>query len=125
MTTRNKPRDGSQIDGVTILSTRASMGTAANDYAAWLDQATRARDKAFRCLQDRFIKDVGEAAQFAGCIDSNALARQMEYATKLTADYLAESEKMFELMSMLARSGWLESRKDSCGHRVGNTEEPA
>jgi hypothetical protein len=97
----------------------------ANDYAAWLDQATKMRDKAFRFLQDRFIKDVGEAAQFVRCIDPNALALQKEYATKLTADYLAESEKMFELMTRLAQKGRLEARQGSCGHRIGNTEEHA
>jgi hypothetical protein len=89
----------------------ASKGSAANDYAAWLDQATNVRDKTFRFLQDRFIKDVGEAAQFVGCIDPNALALQMEYATKLTADYLAESEKMFELMTRLAQNERLKARE--------------
>jgi len=125
MATQNNPIDGSQVDGPAVLSMPASMGSVANDYAAWLEQATKVRNKAFGFLQDRFIKDVDEAAQFVGCIDPNALALQMEYATKLTADYLAESERMFELMSRLAQNGRLEARQDSCGHRNGNTEEQA
>ncbi len=125
MATQSNSLDGSQVDGATLLSMPASMGSVSGDYAAWLDQATKVRDRAFRFLQDRFIKDVGEAAEFVGCIDPNALALQMEYATKLTADYLAESERMFELMSRLAQNGRLEARQDSCGHRNGNTEEQA
>jgi hypothetical protein len=123
MATQNNPIYGSEVGGPAVMP--ASMGSVTNDYAAWLEQATKVRNKAFGFLQDRFIKDIDEAAQFVGRIDPNALALQMEYATKLTADYLAESERLFELMSRLAQNGRLEARQDGCGHRIGNTEEQA
>jgi hypothetical protein len=116
----NDSIDAGPADDATILSTPRSMEVAADEYVAWLDQATKLRDKAFRILQDRFIKDV--EAELVGPIDPETLALQTEFATTLTADYLAESDKMFELMRKLAQSGGLESRHETRGLSVGNTQ---
>jgi hypothetical protein len=74
-----------------------------------LDQATKVREMAFRLAHECVTSDVEPAAQLVGCNDPNALAFQAECVTKLTADYLAESERMFELMSKLVQGGQVES----------------
>jgi hypothetical protein len=70
----------------------------ADDGIAWLDQATKVRDEALRLLHDRFLKDLERATELVGPRKSTALALQAEYAEKLTADYLAESERQFKSM---------------------------
>ena len=74
-----------------------------DDQTAWLDQAKRVRDQALRLMRERFAKDLESAAEIVGSTKPEVLAREAEYARKLTAEYLAESEKLFALMSRLAR----------------------
>jgi hypothetical protein len=78
-------------------------------HKAWLHQAIKAREAALHLLQDRFRNDLEAAAQLVGGSRPAAIESQAEYATKLKADYLAESEKLFDLMSQLARHGCLGS----------------
>jgi hypothetical protein len=92
--------------------------TRSSDHIAWLDQATKARDAAFRLAHDRFMKDFEVAAQLVGCRDPNTLALEMEYADKLTAEYLTESNKLFHLMSKFAQDGLLETWRCSRGSDV-------
>jgi hypothetical protein len=121
MATPNDPLDGIQADGATILSVLGSVESAADECAAWLDQATKLRDKAFRISQDRFVKEL--EAELVGAIDPDTLALQVESAAKLTADYLAESEKMFELMRKQAQKP--DAQHQSCGRSIGNTQQHA
>ena len=77
--------------------------SAVDDQTAWLDQAKRVRDQALRLMRERFAKDLESAAQVVGNTKPEALAREAEYARKLTAEYLAESDRLFALSSRLAR----------------------
>lgn len=72
-----------------------------DDRAAWLRGATKERDEALRLLRHRFTKDLEAAAQLVGSRNPKAFASQVEYANKLTADYLTESDKLFTLMNRL------------------------
>jgi hypothetical protein len=63
-------------------------------------------------MHERFKKDLEDLRQLAGRRDMKALGSQAEYADKLTADYLLESERLFELMSRLGRDGVLESSRN-------------
>ena len=93
------------------------------DRVAWLNQATRARDAAFRLAHDRFIKDLDTAARLVDRTDPNAVALEMEYADKLTAEYLTESHKLFQLMSKLVQDGLLETRDRTRGSDIPNARE--
>jgi hypothetical protein len=99
------------------------MARVANDRVAWLDQATRARDAAFRLAHDRFSKDRDAAARLVGCTDPNALALEMEYTDKLTAEYLTDSNKLFQLMSKFVQDGLLETRDRTRGSDIPNARE--
>jgi hypothetical protein len=63
-------------------------------------------------MHERFKKDLEDLSQLAGSRDRKALASQAEYADKLTADYLLESETLFELMRRLAQDDLLESSRN-------------
>jgi hypothetical protein len=89
------------------LDVHASIEGLVNDHSAWLRQATEVRDEALRLLRGRFTKDLESVAQLVGSRHPEALASKVEYADKLMADYLAKSEKLFELMGRLARDGGL------------------
>lgn len=109
MATQSNSKQASQVNGVASRNKRAqSTHTVANDQIAWLAQATKVRDEALRLMRERFSKDLEDVRLFVSCNAPNAFTLQVEYATKLTADYLAESERMFELISKLARDGLLE-----------------
>jgi len=82
----------------------ASTGSEADAHDAWLSQARKTRDAALCLLRDRFASDLEAAAQLIGRDRPRAVALQADYATQLTANYLAESEKLFESMSRLART---------------------
>ncbi len=69
-------------------------------YSAWLSQANRLRDEALRFAQDQFTKELEAAAQLACCTTPTAaLAVEAEFASKMAADYLAESQKMVDLLA--------------------------
>jgi hypothetical protein len=78
---------------------------APGDVTAWLAQAIRLRDQAFRLAQSRFIVD-SEARRFESYVDLGPAFR-VEDAASLTADYLVENERMMDLMSVLVREGLL------------------
>src|SRR6266849_7377620 len=90
-----------------------STESVTKDRVAWLNQATRARDAAFRLAHDHFVKELEATAQLLGCTDPNALALEMENADKLTAEYLTESNKLFQLMSKFVQDGLVETRNRS------------
>src|SRR5215471_15966765 len=77
--------------------------SAIDEQAAWVDQAKKVRDQALRLMRERFAKDLESAAQVVGNTKPEALAREAEYARKLTAEYLAESDRLFALSGRLAR----------------------
>jgi hypothetical protein len=95
MATHSKPIDANPArDSSTDLVTKA--------YTAWLDQANKVNDEAFRFAHDRLAKDLEAAAHLARCSEPNeALTLQMEFASKMAADYLAEGQKMLELVGQL------------------------
>ena len=87
------------------------MKNLANDHAIWLAQAIKARDEALALMRQRFRKDLAEATELGSCNDPKTVSSQVEYANELTESYLAESERMFELMSKLAQEGLLDARQ--------------
>jgi hypothetical protein len=71
---------------------------------AWFSQANRVRDEAVRFAQDRFAKELEAAVQLARCTNpTEAFTLQAEFASKMAADYLAEGQKMVELMGEIAK----------------------
>jgi hypothetical protein len=81
-----------------------SIEAVTKTYTAWFDKASRLRDEVMRFAQDRFTKDLEAATQLARCTNpSEALALEAEVATKIAADYLAEGQRIVELMGELAK----------------------
>ena len=66
--------------------------------AAGLEQARRVRDEALHLMCERFKQDLAFAAQLLGGKGPDGFVSEVEYANKLMADYLAESEKLFALI---------------------------
>ena len=100
----------SQVYAAPVLSSRLSSIVGATDSdIAWLRQATNARDAALSILQNRFRDDLEVATQLVGPTKPSAIDLQAEYADRLMAAYLAESEKLFEVMAKLVRPGLLRS----------------
>ena len=98
----------SQEHAAPVLSNRlSSIAGATDSHVAWLRQATNARDAALRILQNRFKDDLEVATQLVSPTKPSAIELQAQYANKLMAAYLAESEKLFELMGRLVRAGLL------------------
>src|SRR5258708_3157404 len=93
----------------TLNRSTQSTDKGTRDPGALLAQATRVRDEALRLMLDRFGRDLDDVTQLAGCGDPNAFSLLVEYADQLTAKYLDESERMFELMRKLARDGLLQT----------------
>ena len=108
MRTSSEAAEANPADAVGAKWTPAPQG-AADDHAAWLDQAKKVRDQALHLMRERFAKDLESAAQVVGSTKAGALAREAEYGRKLTAEYLAESDKLFALSSKLARKAPRES----------------
>ena len=108
MRTPSEAAEASSPDAVGAKWSAAAQ-SAVDDQAAWLDQAKKVRDQALRLMRERFAKDLESAEQLVGSTKADALAREAEYARKLTAEYLAESERLFALSSRLARMA-------PCGH---------
>src|SRR5207249_3050409 len=92
-----------------------SIDAVTKTYTAWFNQASRLRDEALRFAQDRFTKDLEAATQLARCTNpTEAFAVEAEFASKMAADYLAEGQKIVELMGELAT-------EISSGPKVGRT----
>jgi hypothetical protein len=102
MRTSSEATEANPADAAGAKWTRSPQN-AVDDQAAWLDQAKRVRDQALRLMRERFAKDLESAAQVIGSTKPEALAREAEYARKLTAEYLAESDRLFAVSSRLAR----------------------
>ena len=78
----------------------ASFEVMGKTYSAWLSQANRLRDEALRFAQEQFTRELEAAAQLACCTTPTAaLAVEAEFASRMAADYLAESQKMVDLLA--------------------------
>ena len=99
----------SQIDGPAISSAAPQPERVSSDNRAWLEQAAKVRAKAFRLAY--VVKNI-EASPQLGSPDPTAATLRAEAPSKAMADYLAESEKLFELTLKLAENGdaeWVSS----------------
>ena len=73
-------------------------------YRAWLDGAQRIQGEAVAFFNDRVGKDMAMLSDCARCATAaEALEVQARYGTDAFADYVAESQRMFELMGGAAR----------------------
>ena len=102
MRTSSEPAEASPGDAVGTKWSPSSQ-KAIDDQTAWLDQARKVRDQALRLMRERFAKDLESAAQIVGSTKPEAVAHEVEYARKLTAEYLVESDRLFALSKRLAR----------------------
>jgi len=105
-----KPIDANPVrDSSTDLVTKT--------YSAWLDQANKVNHEAFRFAHDRLSKDLEAAAHLARCSEpersvhvTNGIRQQ-----KWPSDYLAEGQKMLELVGQLNMAPRLESGQNTRG----------
>ena len=89
--------------GNSRSTTQAQKQATSEAHQLWLLQATKVREAALRLLLSRFAGDIEAARELFGATKSSQLELQVEYARKLTADYLTESEKLFDLVGDLIR----------------------
>ncbi len=81
-----------------------SIDVVTKTYQAWLSQAKRMGDEAARFAQDRFEKELEVGARLARCASpTEAFTLQAEFVSKMAADYLAEGQKMAELMGEIVK----------------------
>ena len=81
-----------------------SIEAVTKAYRAWINQGTRMRDETMRFAQERFTKELEAAVQLARCTNpTEAFAMQAEFVNKMAADYLAEGQKIVELMGEIAK----------------------
>ena len=81
-----------------------SVETVTQTYKAWLDQTTKIQEETMRFAQERFAKDLEAAAQLARCSNpTEAIAVQTKFANTMAADYLSESQRVFEMMGEIAK----------------------
>jgi len=81
-----------------------SIDAVAKAYAAWFSQAKRMQDETMRFAQERFKKELAVALQLSRCTNPNeAFAVQTKFANKMAEDYLAEGQRIAELMSEMAK----------------------
>jgi hypothetical protein len=106
----SKSTSAISIDDAAIWGTNPpSMDVVTKAYTAWLGQANKVNNEAFRFAHDRLAKDLEAAAHLVRCNEPNeAFTLQMEFASKMAVDYLAEGQKMLELVSQLANETRLE-----------------
>ena len=94
-----------------------AIETATRTYRAWLDQASRMRDETLRFAQERFTKELDAAVRLAACADTTEMfAVQAAFANDMAADYVAESQKMVELIGEMAM-GILPNPEPDRAHR--------
>ena len=119
MATHSRPTDAILARDAAIWNmSLSSTDLVTKAYTAWLDQANKLNEEAFRFAHDRLAKDLEAAAHLVRCSEPNeALALQMEFASKMAADYLAEGQKMLELVSQLAKETHLERGQDTRGRQ--------
>ncbi len=80
-----------------------SIETMMKACGAWFNQANRMRDETMRFAHERFTKELDAVAQLARCTNPNeALAVQAEFANRMAEDYVAEGQKIVELMGKMA-----------------------
>lgn len=91
-----------QIDGPAISSATPQPERVSSDNRAWLEQAAKVREQAFRLAYA--VRNGQALPRLVGVQDPTATLRE-EAPSKAMADYLAESEKLFELTLKLAESG--------------------
>ena len=81
-----------------------AIETVTRTYRAWFNQASRMHDETLRFAHERFTKELDAAVQLVGCTNpTEAFAVQVEFANNMAADYIAEGQKMVNLMSEIAR----------------------
>ena len=81
-----------------------SVETVTQTYKAWLDQTNKIQEETMRFAQERFAKDLEAAAQLARCSNpTEAIAVQTKFANTMAADYLSESQRVFEMMGEIAK----------------------
>jgi len=81
-----------------------SIDAVAKAYAAWFSQAKRMQDETMRFAQERFKKELAVAVQLSRCTNPNeALSVQTKFANKMAEDYLAEGQRIAELMGEIAK----------------------
>jgi hypothetical protein len=81
----------------------APADAAGAEQVEWLLQAKKVRDEAIGLLRERCARDLELAAELLEGRKTEALVIEIEYASKLTRDYLAESEKLFEITRRLVQ----------------------
>ena len=107
MAQRNRTANNPNTGAALLSAQLPPIDLATQGYSAWLEQTNRVRDEALRFAQERFAKGLEAVVQLAECRDpATAFAVQAEFASKAAADYLAEGQKMIELMSYLAQDGF-------------------
>ena len=119
MATHRKSTDAVSVhDAAFWTMSRSSTDLVTQAYAAWLDRANKVNNEAFRFAHDRLAKDLEAATHLVRCSEPNeALTFQMEFANKMAADYLAEGQKMLELISQLATETHLELGQGTRGRQ--------
>jgi hypothetical protein len=92
-----------------------SIEAVAKAYAAWFGQAKRVQDETMRFAQERFKKELAVAVELTRCTNPNeALTVQAKFANKTAEDYLAEGQRIAELMSEMAKE--ISSPKSNRAH---------
>lgn len=85
--------------------------------AAWFGQAKRMQDETLRFAQDRFEKELTAAVQLTKCTTPNeALAVQTKFVNKMTEDYLAEGQRIADLMGEMAQEISASHKPDRSHH---------
>ena len=70
---------------------------------AWFSQANRMRDETMRFAHERFTKELDAVVRLARCTNPNeALAVQADFANRTAEDYIAEGQKIVELVGEMA-----------------------
>jgi hypothetical protein len=119
MATHSKSTDAIPVRDAAIWSmSPSSTDLVTKAYRAWLDQANKVNDEAFRFAHDRLAKVLEAAAHLVRCSEPNeAFTLQIEFASKMAEDYLAEGQKMLELVSQLAKETRLEPGQNTRGRQ--------
>jgi hypothetical protein len=100
-----------RVDDAVASNTHGSPEKASEDDVAWLRHASAVRELAFLLGVDTFRGEIGPAAQHVKPSDPEQVHDVCaEGANGLMADYLAESEKLFALLTEMAQNGQLDRR---------------
>ena len=94
-----------------------SIETVTKACAAGFGQAKRMQDETLRFAQDRLEKELAAAVQLTKCTTPNeALAVQAKFANKMAEDYLAEGQKIAELMGKMAKEIYASPKPNRSHH---------